>query len=144
MKRKLFSFFLACAVLAAFAPADADATTGKKHKRSSAKTHSSQTRSATAAAIASSANGWIYVNREWVHPDGYKFVNGQILRTTAKTGRPAPRPPGKLALDNAQQLASRSNTAPTAAQAAETAAVKAAAERAKPWTRPAPQTGTNL
>jgi hypothetical protein len=141
MKRKLFSLFLAGSVLALIVPADAQSTTSKKQKRSSAKAQSSQP--ATPGAIAASANGWIYGGGEWVHPDGYKFVNGQVLRTTAKAGQPAPKPPGKLALENAQKLAPRT-PGPTAADAAKAAAEKAAAERRKPWARPASQTGSNL
>ncbi len=135
---------MVASLLAAFASADAEPTTSKKRKRSSTKAKSSQSQSITAAALAESANGWIYVNREWVHPEGYKFVDGQVLRTTAKMGRPAPKPPGKLALENAQKLAPRNNPSPSAAEAAKAAAEKAAAERRKPWVRPASQTGTRL
>src|SRR3954471_12665054 len=58
--------------------------------------------------VVESANGWTYVNGQWLHPEGYRFVNNRIVRTTAKPGRPSPRPPGKLALENAAMLASRS------------------------------------
>lgn len=47
-----------------------------------------------------SADGWFRSNGEWTHSEGYPLVNGRILRTTAKPGRTAPKPPGKLALDN--------------------------------------------
>jgi len=92
--------------------------------------------------IAQSANGWTYLKGEWVHPEGYKFVNGKILRTTAKTGRAFPKPPGKLALENAQKLTAKTNPAP---QNAKTEAEKAADIRRKNLApRPAPQTGSNL
>jgi hypothetical protein len=97
----------------------------------------------TRAQLTESANGWMYVNGEWVHPDGYKFVNHKVLRTTAKTGKAFPKPPNKLALDNAAKL-----TPPTKSSAfddAKTAAEKAADMRRKNLTpTPASQTGTHL
>ena len=91
--------------------------------------------------VAQSANGWTYVKGEWIHPEGYKFVNGKILRTTARTGKAFPKPPGKLALENAQKLTPK----PTPAPDTKTAAQKAAEERRKNMApRPAPQTGSNL
>ena len=140
MKRKIFSLSLVATLFALLVPADAAPTTSKKKKkRSSTKAQSSQSQPATRAAIAASANGWIYGGSEWVHPDGYRFVHGQVLRTTAKAGRPAPNPPGKLALENAQKLAPRTNAGPTAVDVA-----KAAQERRKGWTPRATQTGSNL
>ena len=85
----------------------------------------------------------MYVNGEWVHPDGYKFVNNKVLRTTAKSGKASsPKPPGKLALENPTRLTPRNkSTTPDSATAAE----KAAEQRRKNLEpRPAPQTGTNL
>jgi hypothetical protein len=91
--------------------------------------------------IAKSANGWSYVKGEWVHPDGYKYVNGKVLRTTARPGHAFPKPPGKLALENAQRLPAK-NAAPANTK---TPAEKAAEERQKNLEpRPAPQTGTHL
>ena len=89
-----------------------------------------------------SANGWNYVNGEWVHPDGYKFAKGRVFRTTAISGKSFPKPPGKLAQENPTLLAPRTKSA---ADDARTAADKAAEERRKNLTpRPAPQTGTLL
>ena len=94
------------------------------------------------ARLIESANGWMYVNGEWMHPDGYKFVNNKVLRTTAKAGKTFPNPPGKLALDNPTKLAPRPKSAPKEPQ---TAAEKAAEARRKNLTpAPAPQTGTHL
>lgn len=91
--------------------------------------------------IVLSANGWSYVKGEWVHPEGYKYVNGKILRTTARAGKKAPNPPGKLALENAPKLAPRNDSAPDT----KTAAEKAAEIRRKNLEpRPAPQTGTHM
>ena len=92
--------------------------------------------------LAQSANGWFYLKGEWVHPEGYKFVNGKVLRTTARTGKAFPTPPGKLALENAQKLTAKTNPA---ADSAKTAAEKAAEERRKNMApRRASQTGSNL
>ena len=94
-----------------------------------------------------SANGWLYVNGEWLHPDGYKFVNNKVLRTTAKTGKSLPKPPGKLALENPTKLAAqtKSATAPLPKNDPKTPADKAAEERRKNLTpTAAPQTGTHL
>jgi hypothetical protein len=89
-----------------------------------------------------SANGWMYVNGEWVHPNGYKFVNSKVLRTTAKAGKSFPNPPGKLALDNPTHLTPRPKSVPKEAQ---TPAEKAAEARRKNLTpAPASQTGTHL
>ena len=93
------------------------------------------------ARIIESANGWMFVKGEWVHPDGYKFVNNKVLRTTAKTGKPVPKPPGKLALENPAMLTP--STKPR--DDAKTAAEKAAEARRKNLTpTAAPQTGTHL
>jgi hypothetical protein len=91
--------------------------------------------------IAQSANGWSYVKGEWVHPDGFKYVNGKILRTTARTGR-HPRPPGKLALENPQQLVPKAGPAPEMAKSE--AERKAEIKRKNLETRPAPQTGSHM
>jgi hypothetical protein len=92
--------------------------------------------------IALSANGWIYVTGEWIHPEGYKYVRGQVLRTTARAGKAIPNPPGKLALENAEKLTPKTNLA---SDSAKTAAAKAAETRRKNLTpRAAPQTGTHL
>jgi hypothetical protein len=89
-----------------------------------------------------SANGWNYVNGEWVHPTGYKFVNDKIVRMSANSGKTVPKPPGKLAQENAALLAPWTKPAATDAR---TAAEKAAEEKRKNLTpRPASQTGTHL
>src|SRR5471030_1363329 len=71
---------------------------------------------ATFTDIVQSAHGWSYVKGEWVHPDGYKYVKGQVLRTTAKAGKDAPEPPEKLALENPQKLTPKTNPAPQTTQ----------------------------
>jgi hypothetical protein len=98
------------------------------------------------ARLIESANGWVYVKGEWVHPDGYKFANNKVIRTTAKTGRAFPNPPGKLALQNATALMPQTNPARSSvADDAGTSAEKAAEMRRKNLTpTAAPQTGTHL
>jgi hypothetical protein len=109
-------------------------STKRQHKSGGQKTVSDE--------VAQSANGWSYVKGEWVHPDGYKYVNGKILRTTARLGRAFPKPPGKLALENVEKLTPTTNPAPDTAK---TAAEKAAETRRKNLTpTAAPQTGTHL
>lgn len=94
------------------------------------------------ARVIESANGWMYLNGEWLHPEGYKFINNKVLRTTLKTGKPLPKPPGKLALQNPTKLTPRAR--PPASDA-RTAAEEAAETRRKNLEpRPAPQTGTHL
>ena len=110
------------------------------------RTSRSADRGPTRAQLIESANGWLYVNGEWLHPEGYKFVNNKIIRTTGKLGKAAPKPPGKLALENPTKLAppTKSATAP-AKDDPKTAAEKAAEARRKNLEpRPASQTGTHL
>src|SRR5262245_60520777 len=98
-------------------------------------------------ALLQSANGWTYVNGEWVHPDGYKLSNGRILRTTARAGKAVPQPPGKLALENPQKLTpgATANLENASKVATDKAAAGKAAERARNLApRSAPQTGSNL
>lgn len=81
--------------------------------------------------------GWNYVNGEWIHSAGYKYVNGNVIRTGAPTfGRP-PRPPAK-ALLNSVKVKPQPTPVPgsTAGKAAEI-------ERNK-RPLPAPQTGFHL
>jgi hypothetical protein len=81
--------------------------------------------------------GWNYVNGEWIHSAGYKYVNGNVIRTGAPTfGRP-PRPPSKALLNSV-----KTKSAPTPMP--DSAAAKAAEIERNKRPRPAPQTGTHL
>lgn len=136
MKTKLFCFLLTTALAMSVGTLNAKSPVRTKPKSDS-----------SPKALMESANGWTYVKGEWVHPEGYKFVNGRILRTTAKTdGRPFPKPPGKLALDNPQKLTPQTNSVPAERTPSNTkTAADKTAEREKNLTpRPAPQTGTHL
>ena len=117
-------------------PAKAD------RKSKSADSTKTNIRDPSRARLLESANGWMYVNGEWIHPAGYKLVNNKVVRTTAKAGKTFPSPPGKLALENPTKLAPRPKSA---AEDAQTAAEKAAEIRRKNLAPPpASQTGTHL
>lgn len=131
--KRTFLFLLAFTSFAIALPAAPTPTPAPK--RSSNKAGPQET-------VAQSANGWSYVKGEWIHPDGYKYVNRKVLRTTARAGGLYPKPPGKLALDNAQLLAPKTGPAPASAL---TEAERKAEERRKNLApRPAPQTGTHM
>ena len=112
------------------------AASAKSPKQTSSKTE----KAVTSADVTQAAHGWTYVKGEWIHPNGYKFVKGKVLRTTARIGQPAPEPPGKLALENPEKLVTKA-PAPVTKTAAETAAE---AKRKNLEVRPAPQTGSHL
>lgn len=81
--------------------------------------------------------GWNYVKGEWIHSDGYKYLNGQVIRTGARTHKRPPKPPPKSLLNSV-----KIKPAPTPAP--DSAAAKAAEIERNKRPRPAPQTGTNL
>jgi len=135
LNKRTFLFFLA---LTSFAivlhPSAASAQSPKKNSSKSEK-------AVTSAEVVQDAHGWSYVKGEWVHPNGYKFVKGQVLRTTAKIGQPAPEPPGKLALGNPEKLTPKAPAPQNTKSVAETAAE---IKRKNLETKPAPQTGSHL
>ena len=120
------------AVALSAAPTPSDSAT--KNEKSGATT-------AASTELVRSANGWIFVRGDWVHPDGYKYVNGKVQRTTAHAGHPLPKPPGKLALDNPEKLSQAS--IPVASNTTKPGD-KSSAKSKNVSTRPAPQTGSNL
>jgi hypothetical protein len=141
MQRAFFIFVAAIIVLSASGlraepPAKTKETTPTRY------TQKTTARAPSRAELIASANGWVCVNGEWVHPDGYKFVTNKILRTTAKPGQAPPKPPGKLALENPAKLTARPKSP---ADEAKAAAEKAAERRQKNLApTPASQTGTHL
>ena len=139
------SLFLIAAVLVLLG-AGLRAEPPAKTNRSSSAAQKTTDRGPTRGQLIESAHGWIYVKSEWVHPDGYKFVNNKVVRTTARAGKGSPQPPGKLALENPTQLTpSTKATAPSPKNDAKTAADKAAEDRRKNLEpRPASQTGSHL
>jgi hypothetical protein len=134
MKRNLFFLLALTSFAIALHPSAASA---KSPKRTSSKTE----KTVTSTEVAQAAHGWSYVKGEWIHPNGYKYVKGQVLRTTAKIGQPAPEPPGKLALEHPEKLTLKAPAPQNAKTAAETAAD---IKRKNLETRPAPQTGSHL
>jgi hypothetical protein len=85
----------------------------------------------------SSAVGWNHVKGEWIHPDGYKYVKGQVVRTGAQTHKSPPKPPSKALLDSVK-------TRPAPSPDPNSAAAKAAQKERNLTPRPAPQTGSHL
>ena len=83
------------------------------------------------------AEGWNYVRGEWIHSDGYKYVNGQVVRTGAQAHKRPPKPPSK-ALLNSVKVKPPPTPNPNSAEA------KAAERERNLRPRPAPQTGTHL
>ena len=116
-----------------------DENVGTKTTKKQTAKHDSAKKStaAHAATTPSTGEGWSVVNGIWTHPDGYKYVNGQVVRVGSQTHKQPPKPPTKAELDAARQT-----TAP--ASAADAAAAKAAERQRNLAPRPASQTGTHL
>ena len=101
------------------------------------KTHHTKTNASSQVVPAAPlAPGWTLINGVWVHSDGYKFVNGSVIRTGTQTHKPPPKPPTQAQLDGAKKK--------SAPSPADTAASKAAERERNLAPRPAPQTGTHL
>jgi hypothetical protein len=83
-------------------------------------------------------SGWSYSNGVWTHVDGYKLVNGQVVRSGVQTHKKAPPPPTKAEMDAVMKKK------PPVKTAAEIAAEKEAQRQRNLAPRPAPQTGTHL
>jgi len=81
--------------------------------------------------------GWNNVNGEWIHSDGYKYINGQVVRTGTQTHKLPPKPPSKTLLKSVKP-----KPAPTPAP--NSAAAKAAEKERNLRQQPASQTGTHL
>lgn len=81
--------------------------------------------------------GWNYVNGEWIHSDGYKYVNGKVVRTGTQTHKRPPKPPAKALLNSVK-------IKPTPTPDPNSAAAKAAERERNLRPRPASQTGTHL
>jgi len=89
------------------------------------------------ATTPSAGEGWSVANGVWTHPDGYKYVDGRVVRIGSQTHKRPPKPPTKAELDAAKGT--------TGASSATDAAAAKATERQRNLTpKPAPQTGTHL
>ena len=111
--------------------------TAEPSSKKKSRKHSSTTSSQTAT-TAPAVSGWSLNNGVWVHIDGYKLVNGQVVRSSAQTHKPVPKPPTPAEM----QAATKKKIAPKTP--AELAAEKAAERERNLAPRPAPQTGTHL
>ena len=82
-------------------------------------------------------DGWMLVNGAWIHSDGYKLVNGEVIRTGIQTHKKAPKPPTKVEMRAAMKNARVETPADMAA--------RKAAERERNLTPGlAPQTGMHF
>lgn len=105
------------------------------------KSKTRQTKTAPAQKIAptkSVTSGWSYTNGVWTHVDGYKLVNGQVVRAGVQTHMKAPPPPTKAEMDAV------TTKKPAPKTAADIAAEKAKERERNLAPRPPKQTGTNL
>ena len=84
------------------------------------------------------ASGWSYANGVWTHVDGYKLVNGQVVRSGVQTHKKAPAPPTKAEMEAVMKKK------PAVKTPAEIAAEKAAQRERNLAPRPASQTGSHL
>jgi hypothetical protein len=115
----------------AIAPAQADP---KNSKKSSSK-RNTQTRTVATTSVTS---GWSYTNGVWTHIDGYKLVNGKVVRSGVQTHKAAPAPPTKAEMDAVMK---KLNAPKTEAQLA---AEKSAQHERNLAPKPAPQTGSHF
>jgi hypothetical protein len=98
----------------------------------------SQKTAPTVVATSTLPSGWSYTNGVWTHVDGYKLVNGQVVRSGVQTHKKAPKPPTKQEMDAALKKPKGPKTA------AEIAAEKAAQRERNLTPGPAPQTGSHF
>jgi len=96
-----------------------------------------QSQKSQATTNAPLVEGWNYVKGEWIHSAGYKYVNGQVIRTGSQTHNRPPKPPSKSLLNSVRVKA-------TPTPVPSSAAAKAAERERNLTPRPAPQTGTHL
>jgi hypothetical protein len=123
---------LSIAVISALAGGSLQAEPKTSKKSKSEKT------APTVVATSPLVSGWSYANGVWTHVDGYKFVNGQVVRIGIQTHKKAPKPPTKEEMDAALKKPKGPKTA------AEIAAEKAAQRERNLAPRAAPQTGSHL
>jgi hypothetical protein len=83
------------------------------------------------------SEGWSYVRGEWIHSNGYKYVNGKVIRIGAQTHKRPPKPPANALLNSV-----KIKPAPTPVPGS--AAEKAAEIERNKRPPPAPQTGTHM
>ena len=135
MKRNILSLVVLTALAAAIS---LKAEPAARADRATSKSQKSQTKAAAKIVPETPlAEGWNYVKGEWIHSDGYKYVNGQVIRTGAQTHKRPPKPPSKALLNSVK-------TKPAPSPDPNSAAGKAAQKERNLTPRPASQTGTHL
>ncbi len=117
---------------------NAESTSGSNAKKIESQKPQTKT-NAVAKAVAGppATQGWNYVKGEWIHADGYKYVQGQVTRFGAQTHKRPPKPPSKALLNSVK-------TKPTPSPDPNSAAAKAAEKERNLRPRPASQTGSHL
>lgn len=137
MIRTIFSI----AILGAFAAASLQAEPPSK-KRSSSKKNEITPKVVPAAPLVS---GWTYANGQWTHIDGYKLLNGKVVRSSGQTHKKAPLPPTKAEMEAVMNKTSGIVSKTKAKTPAEIAAEKEAQrQRNLMPSRSASQTGSHL
>ena len=143
MTRNILSLLVLTALASAVSlPAEPTPRAERTSSKNAKKIESQKSRAKTNAAPKTVPappllEGWNYVKGEWIHSDGYKYVNGQVIRTGGQTHKRPPKPPSKSLLNSVK-------IKPTPTPALDRAAAKAAEIERNKRPRPAPQTGTNL
>jgi hypothetical protein len=130
-KKNMIRTILSITILASFATTSVLHADPPKNR----KTKKSAPRIETATTLAS---GWSYANGVWMHVDGYKLLNGQVVRSGVQTHKKAPAPPTRAEMEAVVKKK------PAVKTPAEIAAEKAAQRERNLAPRPAPQTGTHL
>jgi hypothetical protein len=133
MKRNILCLIL-LTILAAAMMLHAEPTPGADRTLSKTANNNAAPKTVSASPL---VEGWNYVKGEWIHSDGYKYVNGQVIRIGAQTHKHPPKPPSKALLDSVK-------IKPTPTPSPSSAAAKAAEKERNLRPRPAPQTGTHL
>jgi hypothetical protein len=130
---------LAAAVSLKAEPApSADRTSSKNASKVESQKPKAKSKAASKIVAAPSlVEGWNYVKGEWIHPDGYKYVKGQVIRTGAQTHKSPPKPPAKSLLNSVK-------TKPAPSPDPNSPASKTAERERNLAPRPASQTGTHL
>jgi hypothetical protein len=127
---------LSIAILSALTSGSLQAEPKTSKKSTSQK--NKQTTASKTVSTSPLASGWSYSNGVWTHVDGYKLVNGQVVRSGIQTHKKAPKPPTKAEMDAALKKPKGPKTA------AEIAAEKAAQRERNLAPGPAPQTGSHF
>jgi hypothetical protein len=130
----LFLILLATLAMPASLTAEPTPSAEKPSRKNTKKTNVDKPATTNAPV---SGEGWNYVKGEWIHPDGYKYVKGQMFRIGAQTHKSPPKPPSKALLDSVKAK-------PTPTPDPNSAAAKAAEKERNLRPRPASQTGTHL